>query len=305
MSNWLMLRGFLDKNNKKSLKEDSDMWIQLFNELVPKEDYGVVWYVGVHVNHPAYTKYDYIFARGGHPEYEPILKKCKNAHITYYGAGARIVPEKDLGYNLILCDTEEQVEKCKEKYPHIKASTWIKPAAKHFKPIECEKEYDVCFVANCHSKFQEKIKRVKWVYKTVPSYLKLLHLGKSSLKPPSNVTVKQVSRLNMPKWYSKCKFGIIPYKSYDSAPRVISEMMACGVKIVVAKEVNFWRQKYIETINVHGSILNKEEIWEFITYYHKANNENTKKWENDVVDYYENNLSIKPAAEHLRKLIHG
>jgi len=139
IKNWLFLRGYFDRNNRRSLKENSDMWIQLFSELVPKEDNGVVWYVGGHVNKPAYTKYDYIFARGGHPEYEPILKACKNAYLIYYGAGNRIVPEKDHGYNLILCDTKEQVRKCEKKYPHIKSSLWIKPAAKHFKPVECKK----------------------------------------------------------------------------------------------------------------------------------------------------------------------
>lgn len=325
-SNWLFLRGFWDKNNKKSLIEDSDCWLQLFEALVDEcdntqEANGCIYYHGYKQKIPLIyngcmavaekgnvialaPRFDYVFARGGHPEYEPILKKCKNAHITYYGAGARIVPEKDLGYNLILCDTEEQVEKCKEKYPHIKASTWIKPAAKHFKPIECEKEYDACYVANCHSKFQEKIKRVKWVYKTVPSDLKVLHLGKSSIKPPKNVTVKQVSRLEMPKWYSKCMVGIVPYKGYDSAPRVIPEMLACGLSLTVVDSVNFWRDEYLcDSPTFNGFVASKKNFWRDVV--GSLNGASLRFVSPVIQNYYQEYLSLKPAAEHLRKLIHG
>ncbi|MCP4651134.1 MAG: glycosyltransferase family 4 protein [PVC group bacterium] len=324
--NWLFLRGYFDRNNKKSLKNDSDMWVQLFSKLVPDgitmpdSANGAICYVDYKQTMPQMYEYlpiigkekakmlakefDYVFARGGHKEYEPILKKCKNAYKIYYGAGARIVPEKDLGYSLILCDSEEQKKKCKKKYPHIKSSLWIKPAARHFKPVECEKEYDVCYVADCHSKFQEKIKRVNWVYKTAPKDLKILHLGKSSIKPPKNVTVKRVQRIDMPKWYSKCKVGIVPYKGYDSCPRVIPEMLACGLPLVVMDSVNFWIKKYFFTSPFKGRKINKNGFWEIVGVYlnpykHKID------FVGELSDYYQENLSLKPAAEHLRSLING
>jgi hypothetical protein len=313
-----MLRGFWDKNNKRSLSEDSDMWVQLFSELAGESANKVIYYkykteIGINEIYIRAGKdigynpktFNYIFARGGHPEYEPILKKCKNAYKIYYGAGARIVPEKDLGYSLILCDTEEQVEKCNKKYPHIKASLWIKPAAKHFKPVDCEKEYDVCYVANCHSKFQEKIKRVKWVYKTVPRDLKVLHLGKSSLKPPKNVTVKKVSRLEMPKWYSKCKTCIVPYKGYDSAPRVISESLACDVPVLALDSVNTnWN------ISPHFLIKStKDKLWNDAKYMLKLISEKSNgsllpcSPTTEFLFYGIGIYNIKNIAKYLRELI--
>ena len=32
--NWLFLRGFWDNNNQRSFSDNSDMWLQLFDELV-------------------------------------------------------------------------------------------------------------------------------------------------------------------------------------------------------------------------------------------------------------------------------
>ena len=287
-----MLRGEFDKNNKKSLKEGSDMWWQLLQELAGRDAYSI-WYKDMKLS----GEYDYIFARGGFDYYEPILKGFPNAYKIYYGAGKRIIPEKDLGYNLILCDTKEQVEKCKKKYPHIKSSLWIKPAAKHFKPVEQPKYWDVCYVADCHSKFQEKIKNVKWVYKTLPKDMTMLHLGKSTIKPPPNVTVKRVPRLEMPKWYSACKVGIVPYKSYDSCPRVIPEMLACGVPVYKLNNVNY----YNET-NAIGN-ASKESIWAKIFIY--LRDYSTKFYNPFSVSIAYQTNSLKPAAEHLRKLICG
>jgi len=138
----------------------------------------------------------------------------------------------------------------------------------------------------------------KWVYKTVPSDLKVLHLGKSSIKPPKNVTVKKVSRLDMPKWYSKCKVGIVCYKNYDSCPRVISEMLACGLPLIILDNVNYWYQKYDYCHNV-----SKHLLWLTVLFYINEVCDNSPT--EAISEYYKKEISIKPAAEHLRKLIRG
>lgn len=299
------------------------MWLDLFSELSPKDNNGryngFVWFKGKNVIGKIYDnlmvfadvndenvrmptkksceKVNYVFARGGFDYYKPILKACKNAYKIYYGSGIRYYPQDGIKYNLILVDTEEQLEKVQKKFPNTKSSLWIKPAAKHFKSVECKKEYDVVFVADTSSKFQEKIKRIRWVYKTVPSDLKVLHLGKSSLKPPKNVTVKRVSRLEMPKWYSACKVGIVPYKNYDSCPRVIPEMLACGLPVVALNSVNY------EIVGYNYAMLwfdTKDYFW-----YQVKRSMDIFPVELDISKYYQENLSLKPAAEHLRKLICG
>ena len=232
---WLFLRGELDENNRKNILADTDMWYQLFQEL-SKDDKMELWFKH---NVPMHNRYDYIFARGGFDYYNPILKQFPKAYKIYYGAGKRIVPDGKIKYNLVLVDTEVQKQKVIDKFPMAHVETWFKPAANHFKPMpEVEKKYDVCYVANCHSKFQERIKRVKWVYKTAPKDLKILHLGKSSRKPPSNIKVKQATLKEMPKYINQCKAMIVPYKEYDSAPRVITESINCGVRPYVMNGVN-------------------------------------------------------------------
>jgi len=308
MKNWLFLRGEYDKNNAENLKNDTDMWCQLFAELIGN-DRGYIWFLdkkhpfdwipyadsGVAVS-PVKDIVEgtkgptHLFARGGFDYYDPIVKKCKNAYKIYYGAGERFLPKKH-HYDLILVDTQEQKKKGEKKFPKSKVALWIKPAARHFKPVECKKKYDVCFVADCHSKYQEDFKRVKWVYDTVPKNLKVLHLGQSSIKPPKNVTVKKVPRLKMPEMISQCNVGIVPYKSKDSAPRVIPEMMACGLPVVCLDSVN---------INIYcyrGFITEKKHFWDCIE------RTNDPLWQKLVVEYYNTNMSLIPAIKYLKGLI--
>jgi hypothetical protein len=104
---------------------------------------------------------------------------------------------------------------------------------------EVEKVYDVVYVADGRITFRAKIKRVDWFYKHAPKDLKILHLGWSGDRHvPKNVTVMRVRRGEMPLWYNKCRVGVVCYDKYDSAPRVIPEMMACGLPTLVSNEIN-------------------------------------------------------------------
>ena len=241
MKHFLMLRGEYDANNKRNIKDDSDMWLHLFSEIVGEEDRGLIWYksnkeriyhykrniwiVTKSVDH--LKSVDFVFARGGHPYYISILKKCTNAFKIYYGAGTRTHPKDGIKYDMILVDDARDLrENCK---------LWTKPAARQFKPLDVEKKYDVCYIANGT---QAKIKGIKWMYKTVPSHLSVLHLGnRSKYVPPSNVKRRQVLRKDMVEMINQCRVGIVPYTDYDSAPRAISEMLACDVPVLAFDSV--------------------------------------------------------------------
>jgi len=294
---WMFLRGNWDSNNKQSAKDDVDVWLQLFRGLARKDKY-YIWYKG-RKNKVDFKKVTHVFLRGGHEWQAKIVKKCKKAFKIYYGAGKRYKPKDGVKYDLVLADSEKQLAKLRKK--GFKAELWFKPAAECFKPVECEKKYDVCYVANYNSKFQEDIKRIKWVYKTVPKDLKMLHLGKSSRKPPKNVKVKKVLRRDMPKYLSQCKVGIVPYRNYDSAPRVIPEFLACGLPVICLDSVNFWKEKY------KCFVTSKENFWNNVKESLANMNEaiaNTEMY--NLLHYrdcYLANCSMPKAIEHLRRLI--
>lgn len=318
--NFLMLRGEVpqDRNPQEivfdSLKEVDDMWTQLFFTMLDNDDSGELWYWhGIREKRfannfierwvPLFKTYstgfrpDVIFCRGGFREYHPVLKRFPKAIKIYYGAGARFLPQDGFfDYDIILQDSPEQVKICKEKFPNALTTLFIKPAPDNiFYPIECEKEYDVCFPANAAQAF----KGHKFVYRTVPKNIKLLNLGNNPdrFKRPSNVTSYRVLRTEMQKYISKCKVGMVVVSSKtDSCPRVISEMLACGIPIVVLDGVRFWKEKYIVS-GVTGEIATKENFWDVVK--HVLNNVdkyNPRK-------HYEENLSLNHAAKFLREKI--
>lgn len=273
---WLFLRGEWDKNNRVSFKNDTDMWVQLFRELAGDDQF-YIWYKGYDIR----VEPTHIFARGGHSYYLPILDRFPKAYKIRYGAGERFMPERD--YELILVDTPVQRQKVSNKYSY-NVHLWVKPAANCFKPIETDKEYDVCYIANPAADNQAEFKRLKWVYDTAPRDLKILHLGNSwKFKPPKNVTVKRLSRLEMPQWINKCRIGICPYTKRDSAPRALVEMNACGLT-VVCLEVNIWHDMY-NTIRAAP-----DNFWDMVKDF-------------PVTNIPPEKFSVKSAANYLKDLI--
>jgi len=235
-----------------SLDKESDVWTHLAMAMGDEVQvlywggervvsYGekkhVIWTRKISDFAPAFDP-DIIFARGGFPEYHGLLRRYPNAFKIYYGAGKRHLPIKGFSdYQLTLQDSDKQLRRAKKKFPGIKHILWTKPVPPQFYPRDVKKEFDVCYIANGG---QADIKRIPWVYKTAPSDLKILHLGiKSKYKPPKNVTRLRVQRGEMPEWISKCRVGVVPYKSIDSAPRALYEMLACGLPLLVCDEVNF------------------------------------------------------------------
>lgn len=319
--NILMLRGQIpqDRNSQEivfdTIEEVDDVWSQLVFAMTYKDDTTELWYWGGNREHkfadnfterwvPSFRNYigsfipDIIFCRGGFSEYHYVLKMFPIAVKIYYGAGRRFMPQQGFDdYDIILQDSQEQVDICKQKYPFKHTTLYIKPAADNiFYPHDVEKKYDVCFPANGS---QAELKGHQFVYNTVPSELKVLNLGnKSKLKVPDNITSYRVLRSEMAKHISMCKVGIVTVQSnVDSCPRVIPEMLACGIPIVVLKGARFWADKYIKS-GITGEIADRDNFWDVVR--HVLDNVDNY----NPSDYYNECLSLRHASNFLRRKIY-
>ena len=313
MSNFLFLRGAWDERTQNSLDTDDDMWLHLFEELLKLYNaHGVVWFNGkrneiiksnksyeivcCEPNKMSTGGFKYIIARGGFDYYLSILKQSKKHFIIRYGAGKRFMPEPEIDYGLVLVDTHEQKFKVKEANPAENCHLFIKPAAKHFEPANIEKEFDVCYIAN---QDQARFKGIEYVYKTCPSDISILHLGyHGKFVSPTNVTCRRVDRINMAAEINKCRVGIVPYDSVDSCPRVIPEMLACGLPLIILNTVNFWEEKYAN----NSTISNKKNFWGIVK--HRVLNYGKEDF--DIArNLYKNKLSLPVAGKHLKEIIDG
>lgn len=317
--NLLMLRGQVPTDRDPNeivfdrLEDMDDMWTLLFHSLLHDDDKGELWYWGgsreKKFKHnfierwvPDYASYktsfipDVIFCRGGFPQYHLVLKKYPGAIKIYYGAGRRFLPQPGFtDYDIILQDSPEQLKISNNKFPKALSTLFIKPAADNiFYPTNVDKEFDICFPANGKQTF----KGHDFVYSTVPSHLKVLNLGnKSRIIPPQNVTSYRVLRPQMRENIVKCKIGIVAANSnIDSCPRVIPEMLACGLPIVVRAGTRFWVDKYIKSA-YSGEVANDSNFWDTVK--HVLNNINDYR----PAEYYKNNLSLKVSGEFLRRKI--
>jgi len=222
-----------------------------------------------------------IFHRGGFKEFHDIVYR-HNKPAIYYGAGKRREASHEL-YKLVLND-----------------KMWVKPAVDSddmFVPMSIAKSFDVCYIAN-HA--QREIKSIDWVYKTAPEHLRVLHIGRGCYNVgshPKNVTVIESDREHMPYWINNCLIGIVPYWSgVDSAPRVVSEMQACGLYLVVADTVHF-------SGKVYGVISDKEKFWNKVESSLIRDDVKNGTIFSNVRYWYERNSSMSKAAFTLLDLI--
>jgi hypothetical protein len=321
--NFLMLRGQVPKDrDPQEIVFDSidlvdDVWTQLLYAMVTPLDYGEVWYWGGTRTKgfkgnfterwiPSFGSYDsgdfvpnIIFCRGGFKQYHTVLKRFPNAIKIYYGAGRRYLPDNDfVDYDIILQDSPGQLNKCRVIYKKPETTLFIKPAADNiFYPRKAEKEYDVCFPANAAQAF----KGHRFVYSTVPEDITVLNLGNKPdrYKHPHNVTSYRLLRHQMASHICKCRVGIVTVDSdVDSCPRVIPELLACGLPIIVLNKVKFWREKYIVS-SVTGEIAHVSTFWDVVKMVlRNVDNYTPRK-------YYEENLSIMHAAKFLKERINA
>jgi len=257
----------------------AEVWCPSFKEYVPP------------------FKPDLIICRGGFPYYDSIVERYPKAKKVYYGAGRRFYPIGYDEYDLFLVDSERQREKIISR--RKRAMLLLKPAALLFKPINVEKKYDVCFMANAS---QAKIKRHRLFLRALAgSELKVLNLGNKDsklIKLGKQLGVNVVwggwfLRKELPQKISQCKVGVCCSTGYDSCPRVIPEYLACGLPVVATKNMNFWHNKYINKRT--GLLVSDGKLLEAIKQViaRKLN----------PINYYRRYLSLPVAAKYLASLL--
>jgi hypothetical protein len=319
-----MLRGEVpqDRNPQEivfdRIEDVDDTWTQLFFTMLGDDDKGELWYWhGTREKQfapnfverwvPSFETYgndfdpDVIWCRGGFPQYHPVLNRFPKAIKIFYGAGKRFLPQPGfLDYDIILQDSPAQQAVSKKRFPAAVSTLYIKPAPDNlFYPIEgIKKEYDICFPADG----RPVRKGHDFIYPTLPQHFNVLNLGfptHHALKP-HNVTSYRVLKPEMAKHMQKCNIGIIASTiqgkmSWDSCPRTLPEMLACGIPVVVLDELEFWQEKYITPMT--GEMASRENYWEVVQ--HVLDNRdkyNPRK-------HYEENLTVRHAADHLLSVI--
>lgn len=322
-----MLRGEVpqDRNPQEivfdTLEEVDDMWTHLFYNMIKSTEYGELWYWGgtrekkftsnfIERWVPSFQTYknnfipNVIFCRGGFPQYHSVLQRFPKAIKIYYGAGKRFLPQKGfLDYDIVLTDSYIQRDIIRKKFPKVKAVLFFKPAPdKLFYPLDgIEKEYDICYPADG----RPSRKGHDFIYTTAPKDLKILNLGfpTKRFSKPSNITSYRVLKSELFKHIQKCKIGIVASTkgtglfglSYDSCPRIIPEIIACGLPIVVLDELEFWSDKYITSMT--GRLANRDNYWDIVRdVLFNIDKYNSRK-------YYKENLTTKHASRYLRKQI--
>jgi len=316
----LFLRGQVPKDRDPrqimfdKLEDCDDVWTQLAYHLA-QDGYGEVLYWGgkrkvVYRDNfierwvPNYKKHklsfrpDVIFARGGFPQYDVVLKRFPKAFKIYYGAGRRFMPRSPFrDYNLILVDTPKQLKKARKAFPKVRSELFIKPASDNiFKPHDEAKKYDVIFSSNEH---KSGIKGHGFILPRFPDDLKMIQTGISSSKLRSKYPHIEftgwIPRRKLPALYSKSRVAVVCCADIDSCPRIIPEALACGCPLLVLDSVNLWGEKYINEQT--GRIVAVEdffiELRDMVRDYKEFSPYN----------YYKENLSLEKAADHIMEMI--
>ena len=317
----LFLRGQVPKDRPSSqilfenIDECDDMWTQLAYSIA-KGEQSELWYWGGQrknllgdnflerwvldfYTYKSRFNPDVIIARGGFDAYTPILKKYPNAFKIYYGAGKRFFPQGYDGFDLIVVDSPQQLLVVRKKFPKIRSSLFIKPAADNiFFKVEGKKEYDCIFVGNYTSPKRD-LKNHGFILKSFPKDLKLLQVGiaPSSIRKryPHVKFLGWQPRNNLKYLYANAKISIVACTSIDSCPRVIPESLACGCPLLILDSVRFWQEKYITKCT--GIVTQQNQYWKVLREMLKS------EW--NTRGYYESNLSVEHAAEYLSKIIYN
>ncbi len=325
MSGILFLRGQVpqDRDPKQimfdNIDECDDMWTQLcWNMIKEMRVSGELWYWGGH----RFVKYsdnftdrwlpsfsdgshdfnpDIIFARGGFPNYDVVLKRNPDAFKIYYGAGFRRIPGKKQfrDFDLILVDTPKQLAKAKASLPDHNIQLLIKPAADNiFKPIDDDKCFDVIMVGNYNKGVN---KGHDFAFPLIHKRHKVIAVGKipkSLLNQYKRITYKQwIPRKDIPKCYAQAKVAIVCCGKEDSCPRVIPEALACNCPILVLDRVNFWKDKYMN--GQTGRVTSKED---FVSELRRM----VKRYEDfSPHSFYEDNLSLKASSKMILDLVNA
>lgn len=298
-----------------NIEDCDDMWTQLAYEL-SKQEMGEVWYwngkrkvsyadnfIERWLPNFKITKYDFkpdvIFTRGGFKSYDPVLKRNPQAFKIYYGAGRRFYPKKMFSdYNLMLVDTQKQLNKVKKLFPNIKSDLIVKPVAENiFKPSqEQNKKYDIILVGNYNPRVD---KGHDFAFTRIPKHYKVICAG----IVPKKIRRKYlhikftgwIPRRDVSSLYAQSKIAVICCGTIDSCPRVIPEAIACNCPILVLDRIKFSHEKYIS--DETGLLTNEQN-------FNKDLEKTVKEYEKfSPNSYYKKKLSLQVSSNKILESI--
>lgn len=301
------------------LEDIDDMWIWLYRSICRKLglDHSEVWMWGG-VRSILYEKGlienwyqelptdiyypDLIFSRGGFAEYLPVMANNPQAFKIYYGAiyKDRLNPRAvgdNTPYNIVLADNDKQLEELSGA--GYRALKFLKPACEQiFKPVDVEKKYDVLFVGNAK---QKAIKGHEWLFNVLKNTgWSILQIGNTdeelislALNLGLDITfIGWIPRKEIPALACQAKVGVCCSVG-DSCPRVIPEMLAMGIPVVVkgSEKLFIWEDyfKNVGTRRVTSDSYFIATIKLFLEHYHKLN---TRR-------FYDDNFSINKCADNI------
>jgi len=193
---------------------------------------------------------DLIVNRGGYGVYAEALRRWPSAFRVYYGAGMRYIPRDGLRYDLILVDTLRQEPDVRAAHPRSLVRTIFKPAIDDlFAPRGAAKRYDLVILCDG----DKPHKGLDWLLPRIPPGLSVLRIG----RPDSSFTkardegtlavtfTGRVPHTEVPALAEQARVGVVcDDGQFDSGPRILPELLALGLPVVVRDTVRLNWDRY-------------------------------------------------------------
>jgi len=242
-----------------------------------------------------------IWQRGNYSEYHGVVAACPEALTIYYGAGAAWCPPAGRDYDIILVDSPEQLQHVRSKHPRAMCRLLIKPAVETiFRPVARRKEFDLVAICSRPREF----KGMGWLAERLPAGASVLRIGPAdkwfrAAAADGRLDVTFAGELaprDIPRQACRARAGaVVDDGKFDSAPRVLPEMLAMGLPVLVRDTVRVDHGRYVNAftgLGVNGRNFGRQfehmmAAWE--TY--------------EPREYYRTHLAVEVAAAKLLKQI--
>jgi len=192
-----------------------------------------------------YPKCNVSFWRGGFPEYDSVTKQFPKhfGFKLYLGAGRRVFPQWNGGYDLFLVEDERDVS---SQFP---CALFYKTASPFiFFPIPgLKKEWDICWPCNfTQLRYKGQEEFIQLISKS--SFLKKLRIVHCGNKPEigqqlcqkyrvDNITfLGYKSRDELNSILNRSKFGLNYSNRLDGCPRISTEILMSGTPLLVSEQ---------------------------------------------------------------------
>lgn len=180
------------------------------------------------------------------PQLLRILDICRDSFKVLYSQYWKPWQVENLErYDLVLLDEEPHRKRIKKRYPNVRCVVWDKLVdyENGFYPIACEKEYDICYVAELRPRKNHEL-LVKSMARINQRNLRAVCVGRDyesrmaeleSMARGLGVQVEftgEIPRSDVNAIVNRSRIGVVCAKR-DGAPRIIFEYMAANVPSLV------------------------------------------------------------------------